>query len=115
MRSSKAPHEGFECCLGPRLLNPVEGWVVNLADPLNTRGLKKLAELTGAQVRWGDTISLCFFGSVSEPFSHPLSLEEAQGKASAQRETTERGERTALPLPSSHLSLPPRCLPTDLA
>lgn len=54
MRSSKAPHEGFECCLGPRLLNPVEDWVGNWADPLNTRGLKKLAELTRA--RRGDTL-----------------------------------------------------------
>lgn len=54
MRSSKALREGFECCLGPRLLNPVEDWVGNWADPLNTRGLKKLAELSC--VRRGDTL-----------------------------------------------------------
>lgn len=105
MRSSKALREGFECCLGPRLLNPVEDWVGNWADPLNTRGLKKLAELSC--VRRGDT--LVFFVLLWE-CKASLSLVPPRGRGigfGPGRDHRERGKGSGpISLPVSSSSSP---------
>lgn len=115
MRGSKALREGFECCLGPRLLNPVEDWVGNWADPLSTRGLKKLAELTCACR--GDT--LIFFVLLWEcEASLSLFLRRGRGEGFSPRRNyrpQREGKGQPLPLlflPVSSSSLPPAYRPS---
>lgn len=82
---------------GCRLLNPAEDWAGNAADLLNTRGLKKVAELTCAH-RGGHADFLCvFFGG-------------AEG-CKAREEDFCSGETTERKLLVGKGQLPPTSLP----